>query len=112
MHKDPPVRPQVIAKLEGNLQTKLDVARIIARAEDLSKRVIRPAIQAITNVGASKIVTEKFAAVLRMIEGVEELGAKLCFEPLSNVEAFCNTSALTPGVLSLWDDKKQILYCV
>jgi hypothetical protein len=44
-----------------------------------------------------------------MIEGVEELGAKLCFEPLSNVEAFCNTSALTPGVLSLWGDKKQIL---
>jgi len=32
-----------------------------------------------------------------MIEGVEELGAKLCFEPLSNVEAFCNTSALTPA---------------
>jgi len=109
MHKDVPVRTQVIAKSEGNLQTKLNIARIIARAEHLSKLVIRPAIQAVADICASKIITEQFAAVLRMIEGVEELGAKLCFEPLSNVEAFCNTSALPPGVLSLWDDKKQLL---
>jgi hypothetical protein len=47
MYKDVPVRPQVIAKLEGNLQTKLNIARIIARAEHLSKLVIRPAIQAV-----------------------------------------------------------------
>lgn len=62
MHKDVPVRPQVIAKSEGNLQTKLNIARIIARAEHLSKLVIRPAIQAVADICACKIVTEKFAA--------------------------------------------------
>jgi hypothetical protein len=31
-----------------------------------------------------------------MIEGFEELGAKLCFEPLSNVEAFCLTPQPSP----------------
>ena len=96
MHKDVPVRTQVIAKSEGNLQTKLNIARIIARAEHLSKLVIRPAIQAVADICASKIITEQFAAVLRMIEGVEELGAKLCFEPLSNVEAFCLTPQPSP----------------
>ena len=90
MHKDTLVRPQVSAKLEGDLQTKLNIARIIARAKDLSKLVIRPAIQAVAYIRASKIVTEKLAAVLRVVEGVQEFSAKLCFEPLGNVEALGN----------------------
>src|SRR5207302_8709053 len=64
--------------------------RIIARAKDLSKLAIRPAIQAVAYIRASKIVTEKLAAVLRVVECVQEFSAKLCFEPLGNVEALGN----------------------
>src|SRR6185312_1154772 len=77
--------PTVIRELEHDLQTKLNVSRIVARAEYLSEWVIRTAVQAVADVCASKIVTKKLAAVLRVIEGVQEFSSKLCLESFSNI---------------------------
>jgi hypothetical protein len=55
----------------------LNVTGIVACAEDLAKRIARTAILAVADIGAPKIVPEKFSAVLRVVECVQKLRAEL-----------------------------------
>src|SRR5437588_2805658 len=90
MHANHPNRTGVIGPiLEHKLQAELDVSWIIARTEHLPELIVRAAIQAVSDVGTSKIVAEKFTPVLRVVEGVQELSAELSPEPFGHVEALC-----------------------
>ena len=47
------------APLEHKLQTELDISRIVGGAEDLSKLVVRPPIEAVADIGESKMAAIK-----------------------------------------------------
>src|SRR6185437_16515505 len=71
-----------LAQLEHKLQTELDVSRIVAGPEYLTKLVIRAAIQTVPYIRTSKVVAEELAAILRVVKHVEKIGSELCTEPL------------------------------